>query len=81
MYVRRGWRTQVGSGLDQQRTRSRFHSNDFRLIDLRRLDYVGNAHLPMYLALSYEPAREQEQPKPEEDPDDREQADEMVERT
>ena len=58
-----------------------FHSNDFRLIDLRRLDYVGSDHFPMYLALSYEPAREQEQPKPEEDPDDREQADEMVERT
>ena len=46
-----------------------------------RLDYVGSDHFPMYLALSYEPAREQEQPKPEEDPDDREQADEMVERT
>jgi endonuclease/exonuclease/phosphatase (EEP) superfamily protein YafD len=58
-----------------------FHSNDFRLIDLRRLDYVGSDHFPMYLALSYEPAREQEQPKPEEDADDREQADEMVERT
>jgi hypothetical protein len=35
----------------------------------------------MYLALSYEPAREQEQPKPEADARDREQADEMVERT
>jgi endonuclease/exonuclease/phosphatase (EEP) superfamily protein YafD len=57
-----------------------FHSNDFRLIDLRRLDYVGSDHFPMYIALSYEPAREQEQPEPEEDPDDREQADEMVAR-
>jgi endonuclease/exonuclease/phosphatase (EEP) superfamily protein YafD len=55
-----------------------FHSNDFRLIELRRLDYVGSDHFPMYLALSYEPARQEEQPEPQEDARDREQADEMV---
>ena len=57
-----------------------FHSNDFRLIELRRLDYVGSDHFPMYLALSYEPARQREQPEPEEDTNDRDQADEMLER-
>ena len=36
-----------------------FHSNDFRLTDLRRLDHVGSDH-SMYLALRYDPAREQE---------------------
>ena len=56
-----------------------FHSNDFRLIELRRLDFVGSDHFPMYLALSYEPARQEEQPEPEEDASDREQADEMLE--
>jgi endonuclease/exonuclease/phosphatase (EEP) superfamily protein YafD len=55
-----------------------FHSDDFRLIELRRLDFVGSDHFPMYLALSYEPARQQEQPEPEEDAEDREQAEEMV---
>ena len=55
-----------------------FHSDDFRLIELRRLDFVGSDHFPMYLALSYEPARKKEQPEPEEDADDREQADEML---
>ena len=55
-----------------------FHSNDFRLIELRRLDFVGSDHFPMYLALSYEPARQEEQPEAEADANDREQADEMV---
>ena len=56
-----------------------FHSNDFRLIELRRLDFVGSDHFPMFLALSYEPHREKEQPEPEEDASDREQADDMLE--
>jgi endonuclease/exonuclease/phosphatase (EEP) superfamily protein YafD len=56
-----------------------FHSNDFRLIDLRRLDFVGSDHFPMYLALSYERARQDEQPEPRTESGDREQADEMVE--
>ncbi|HKU72056.1 MAG TPA: endonuclease, partial [Burkholderiales bacterium] len=55
-----------------------FHSDDFRLIELRRLDFVGSDHFAMYLALSFEPARQGEQPEPEEDASDREQADEMV---
>ena len=55
-----------------------FHSDDFRLIELRRLEFVGSDHFPMYLALSYEPSREQEQPEPEEDAKDREEADKMA---
>jgi endonuclease/exonuclease/phosphatase (EEP) superfamily protein YafD len=38
-----------------------FHSDDFRLVELRRLDSVGSDHFPMCLALSYEPERQQEQ--------------------
>jgi endonuclease/exonuclease/phosphatase (EEP) superfamily protein YafD len=56
-----------------------FHSNDFRLIELRRLDFVGSDHFPMYLALSYAPARQEEQSKPEKGANDRVQADEMLE--
>lgn len=33
-----------------------FHSNDFRLIELKVLDYFGSDHLPVLAALSYEPA-------------------------
>ena len=52
---------------------------DFRLIDFRRLHDVGSDHFPMYLALSYEPAREQENRAGgrREDPSSQE----MVERT
>ena len=46
---------------------------------LKRLGFVGSDHFPMYLALSYEPALQEEQPEPEEDADDREQADKMLE--
>jgi hypothetical protein len=52
------------------------HSNNFRLIELRRLDFVGSDHFPMYLALSYEPAPQEEQLA--EDANDREQADEIL---
>jgi endonuclease/exonuclease/phosphatase (EEP) superfamily protein YafD len=31
-----------------------FHSKQFRLIDLRRLDYVGSDHFPVYIKLSLE---------------------------
>ncbi|MCD6042153.1 MAG: Endonuclease/Exonuclease/phosphatase family protein [Burkholderiales bacterium] len=55
-----------------------FHSDHFRLIELRRLDFVGSDHFPMYLALSYEPEREAEQPEPRADAEDREQAEEML---
>jgi endonuclease/exonuclease/phosphatase (EEP) superfamily protein YafD len=56
-----------------------FHSNDFRLIELRRLEYVGSDHFPMFLALSCEPVRQEEQPEPQPDAGDHEQADEMLE--
>ncbi len=41
-----------------------FHSRDFRLVDLRRLDYFGSDHYPMLVTLSYEPQRAWEHPKP-----------------
>ncbi|HEX6050528.1 MAG TPA: endonuclease/exonuclease/phosphatase family protein [Gemmatimonadaceae bacterium] len=43
-----------------------FHSPDLRLIEMRRLPYVGSDHFPVYVALSYEPeaATRQEAPRP-----------------
>ena len=38
-----------------------FHSNHFRLINLKRLAYFGSDHFPMYIALSYEPDAMHEQ--------------------
>ena len=42
-----------------------FHSAQFRLVSLRRLDRFGSDHFPMCIELSYEPdaARTQEQPQ------------------
>lgn len=44
-----------------------FHSNDFRLIAMRLLPYVGSDHFPVYVQLSLEPdaARKQEAPERE----------------
>jgi endonuclease/exonuclease/phosphatase (EEP) superfamily protein YafD len=42
-----------------------FHSNHFRLIEIRRLPHVGSDHFPIYISLSYETTAEftQEEPK------------------
>lgn len=37
-----------------------FHSQDFRVVDFKRLDYFGSDHFPVYIKLSYEPAAEEE---------------------
>lgn len=41
-----------------------FHSNHFRLIELKRLPHIGSDHFPIFASLSYEPlaAMTQEQP-------------------
>jgi endonuclease/exonuclease/phosphatase (EEP) superfamily protein YafD len=43
-----------------------FHSDDFRLVELRRLGDVGSDHFPVYTMLSHEPAAavDQEAPAP-----------------
>lgn len=56
-----------------------FHSNDFRLVSLRRLEKVGSDHFPIYIRLSWEPDAEAEQPEPEEAPGDEEEAQERLE--
>jgi endonuclease/exonuclease/phosphatase (EEP) superfamily protein YafD len=57
-----------------------FHSNHFRLVELRRLDKVGSDHFPMFLALSHEPEAVAEQEEPEATPADDMQAEEMIAR-
>jgi hypothetical protein len=41
-----------------------FHSNELRLVKLERLPDVGSDHFPIFVILSYEPARQAAQPEP-----------------
>jgi endonuclease/exonuclease/phosphatase (EEP) superfamily protein YafD len=56
-----------------------FHSEHFRLVRLERLPQYGSDHFPIYAELSYEPDAQAEQEPPEEDAEDRSEADEMIE--
>ena len=57
-----------------------FHSNDFKLLDLRLLPFVGSDHFPVCITLNYEPTAPIEQPEPEKRAEDEEEAQEKVER-
>ena len=50
------------------------HSPDFRLVNMRRLQYVGSDHFPVYALLSYEPEAENKQKAPEGDASDEQEA-------
>ena len=54
-------------------------SREFRLIDLRRLDYTGSDHFPVLIDLALEPEEQGDQPAHEADADDREEASDIVE--
>lgn len=56
-----------------------FHSNDFKLVDLRLLDHVGSDHFPVLTELSYEPIAPVEQPEPEASDKDEAEANQKVE--
>jgi endonuclease/exonuclease/phosphatase (EEP) superfamily protein YafD len=51
-----------------------FHSDDFRLVGLRRLPDVGSDHFPVYAALSHEPEAAAEQQAPTADGGDEHEA-------
>lgn len=57
-----------------------FHSDDLRLVELKRLRKFGSDHFPMFIHLSYEPQAEgvQEAPRPE--PGDTEKGREKIRR-
>lgn len=57
-----------------------FHSNDFTLIELKRLPNIGSDHFPMYIKLNFEPRAEILQESPEDaDGEEKEWADEKIE--
>ena len=56
-----------------------FHSDDFALVELRRLDHVGSDHFPMLIELQIEPTAPPLQDAPDAEADDQEEATEVVE--
>jgi endonuclease/exonuclease/phosphatase (EEP) superfamily protein YafD len=40
-----------------------FHSHDFKLIEMKRMPHIGSDHFPVFVALSYEPEAQAEQPE------------------
>ena len=56
-----------------------FHSNDFRLVSLQRLENIGSDHFPIFIELSHEPDAEAEQPETPSEPGDQEEASEKLE--
>ncbi len=55
-----------------------FHSNDFRLVEFRRLARFGSDHFPVYIHLSHEPEAEIEQPELHADADEQCEAREKI---
>ena len=55
-----------------------FHSNHFRLIELKRLAYFGSDHFPMFIRLSYEPEARHQQKPAEADSSDHAEAAETI---
>lgn len=55
-----------------------FHSNDFHLVEFRRLAHIGSDHFPVYIHLSHEPQAQSEQPEPVADADEAREASEKV---
>jgi endonuclease/exonuclease/phosphatase (EEP) superfamily protein YafD len=56
-----------------------FHTPDFTLVELRRLNRCGSDHFPILIELAYEPRAAAEQDAADEEPDDRENARKILE--
>ena len=56
-----------------------FHSNEFKLINIELLEYVGSDHFPVLIELSYEPEGQFEQPEPEKKAGEEEEAEKKIE--
>lgn len=58
-----------------------FHSDEFKLVDLRVLPHVGSDHFPMFVHLSCQPkAARDVQPEPSERGEDQEEAAEIIDK-
>lgn len=57
-----------------------FHSADFHLVEMKRLEHFGSDHFPIFIQLDLEPGAEERQPAPQPDQEDVEEAEEMIEK-
>jgi endonuclease/exonuclease/phosphatase (EEP) superfamily protein YafD len=57
-----------------------FHTKEFKIISLKRLEDIGSDHFPICIHLSYEPETQHNQEKPEADTEDKEEAVEKIEK-
>ncbi|MFW2163011.1 endonuclease/exonuclease/phosphatase family protein [Acinetobacter beijerinckii] len=55
-----------------------FHSTDFGLVDMKRLDHIGSDHFPVYVVLQTSTVFEQEQQELEQTEDDEEEAQQAI---
>ena len=55
-----------------------FHTNHFRLLELKRLESFGSDHFPVLIALSHEPDAEVEQEELEPDAEEVNEAEEKI---
>lgn len=55
-----------------------FHSDDFALVDLKRLGHVGSDHFPIAIELALDPSRRPLQHEPKLSEEDQEEAEEIV---
>lgn len=55
-----------------------FHSNHFRLVEIKRLPHIGSDHFPIYISLSYETTAELVQEEPKAEPEEVQEAIETI---
>ncbi|HLM62250.1 MAG TPA: hypothetical protein VK308_15705, partial [Pyrinomonadaceae bacterium] len=55
-----------------------FHSNHFRLVELRRLPNIGSDHFPIFISLSYEETAKHTQEEPAATPEEEREAVETI---
>ncbi|MDX5423036.1 MAG: endonuclease/exonuclease/phosphatase family protein [Hymenobacteraceae bacterium] len=55
-----------------------FYDPDFRLLSLRRLSKFGSDHFPITISLNYEPQRQEAQEQPAPEPEEKQEANELI---
>ncbi|AFM06086.1 hypothetical protein Fleli_3775 [Bernardetia litoralis DSM 6794] len=51
-----------------------FHSDEFQVIEIKKLEYIGSDHFPIFINLAYIPQEKHTQEEPEAEKDDEEEA-------
>lgn len=57
-----------------------FHSNDFKVKEIKRLPHIGSDHFPMFIRVHLEPRAKQQQEEPEANQEEKEWAEEKIEK-